>query len=84
MGVWQPHHGAWHDHHAISLQPNCMMFCGAAGNGNGAGPVQSPGTPSRSFTGNETLGAGLENLRAASNRSASTTPEDPEVGPPLP
>ena len=26
MGVWQPHHAARHNHHAISLQPNCMML----------------------------------------------------------
>ena len=26
MGVWQPHHGGRHNHHAISLQPNCMML----------------------------------------------------------
>ena len=25
MGVWQPHHGGWHNHHAISLQPNCTL-----------------------------------------------------------
>ena len=26
VGVWQPHHGGRHKHHAISLQPNCMML----------------------------------------------------------
>ena len=26
MGVWQPYHGRWHNHHAIILQPNCMML----------------------------------------------------------
>ena len=25
VGVWQPHHGGRHSHHAISLQPNCMI-----------------------------------------------------------
>lgn len=50
-----------------------------AGNGSDGAPVQTPGTPARSFNGSETLGAGLANLRAASQRSAFTSPEDPEV-----
>ena len=25
MGVWQPHHRGRHNHHAISLQPNCTL-----------------------------------------------------------
>ena len=26
VGVWQPHHGGRHNHHAISLQPICVML----------------------------------------------------------
>ena len=25
VGVWKPHHGGRHSHHAISLQPDCTM-----------------------------------------------------------
>ena len=26
VGEWQPHHGGRHNHHAISLQPNCTVL----------------------------------------------------------
>ena len=49
--------------------------------GTGSSPgVPAPKTPSPSFTGAETLGAGLESLRAPSQQSASTPTEDPEAG----
>ncbi|CAK0785312.1 hypothetical protein CVIRNUC_008519 [Coccomyxa viridis] len=48
--------------------------------GSGSSPrVPAPETPSPSFTGAETLGAGLESLRAPSQQSASTSADDPEV-----
>ena len=65
----------------LLLQAVTWELLQCAGNGPDGTPLQSPGTPSRSFNGSETLGAGLANLRAASQRSASTTSEDPEVFP---
>ena len=53
----------------------------AAFPGTGSSPgVPAPETPSSSFTGAETLGAGLESLRAPSHQSAPTSAEDPEAG----
>ena len=53
----------------------------AAFPGTGGSPgAPAPGTPSPSFSGSETLGAGLESLRAPSHQSA----DDPEAGPQLP
>ena len=53
----------------------------AAVPGSGGSPgMPAPETPPRSFTGAETLGAGLESLRAPSQQSASASAEDPEAG----
>ena len=53
----------------------------AAFPGTGGSPgVPAPETPLPSFTGAETLGAGLESLHAPSQQSASASAEDPEAG----
>ena len=79
LGCWH----LWHSHLAQPVKAVCtaLLTKATACSGNGGSPgVPAPGTPSPSFIGAETLGAGLESLRAPSHQSASGSAEDPEAG----